>query len=773
MGTYDLYILRSLVLCKTPEMAETEDVFSKLKEASESVSRGLDTILKIAPEKKLYETLLDSASNPFLKGLLMKGNDSDIDLEDSGIKFAVLVKDLYESGHLDILKALSDKDLVRLEKWKASSIGDHIHDHDVGGHAKKSDDGANSGVATPLGTTGNDQVDEKDGEIDAGNYSELYTEASLVNLSLNDKNNDAYKTMPQSVHKRERKYEVCTKENAPELPPIHDQELKAKVFTHSSVLSTLNIPEEKKIQSHNERIEFLGDAFLQFIASMIIYERFPNFSEGQLSILRSKLVSNDRLFKMSQLYGFDKQLRKNFNDSSVLNNKIYADVFEAYLGAINEEYMLESIDGETNVAEFMKGWFMAKEWVEKLCEDELRSFDPSIAFKMQYSKSSKQDLRLLIGLTNIPEYVRCNISNKRFLSCVKIKQKVYGYGIGTSNKEADSRAATDALSNPGIKKICSNDLWQKFEDSVGVDEHGGLNFDQYPTKVDAKDMEALKRDIALKFKNGDIKMLASKNNPNTLLIGDKEREIATVEIEAKHSITNTAGELDADSKSNNNISSKSNSRSQSRSTTPLSAAKNKRSKKELEEEAREDKKKYPSAKYYSKEYTMGRGGIFSEEYDRIPRSQSKRKGGMARHAVYNIVDIDDDGGEVRHSTREMMCHEVLESCDDVDMDSKNRVNSFFNKRGGSPNYNVFRTAKDEFLCELWFNSQQIVSYGLDRNKRFAAQKAAMLALKREDFYGTSESDDDQSASDSESESESSSDSESGSDSDSETSSAEE
>jgi hypothetical protein len=120
-----------------------------------------------------------------------------------------------------------------------------------------------------------------------------------------------------------------------------------------------------------------------------------------------------------------------------------------------------------------------------------------------------------------------------------------------------------------------------------------------------------------------------------------------------------------------------------------------------------------------------------------------------------------------------MCHEVLESCDDVDMDSKNRVNSFFNKRGGSPNYNVFRTAKDEFLCELWFNSQQIVSYGLDRNKRFAAQKAAMLALKREDFYGTSESDDDQSASDSESESESSSDSESGSDSDSETSSAEE
>lgn len=738
------------------EMSDTEDVFTQLKEASESVSKGLETILKLAPDRKLYDTLLDSASNPFLKGLLMKGKDSNIDLEDNGIKFAVSVKELYDSGYLDILKVLSDGDVSKLESWSSS----HSKDEGVTGCTKKSgDDEHGNDVSISLDTAGNDLGDEKDQKHDrtateSEDYSELFTEASLMQVDTSGKGYryDEYDftKLPNSVFKRERKFEVCTKDNLPELPPITDHELKAKIFTHSSVLSSLNIPEEKKIASNNERIEFLGDAFLQFITSMIIYERFPHFSEGQLSILRSKIVSNDKLFKMSQYYGFDKQLRKNFNDSSILNNKIYSDVFEAYLGAINEEYMLESIDGETNVSRFMKGWFMAKEWVEKLCEDELRGFDPSIVFKMQYSKSSKQELRLLLGLTNVPEYVRCNISGKKFLSCVKVNHKVYGYGIGTSHKEADSRAATDALSNPGIKKICMEDVWEKFEDGFGLDEKGGLNFEQYPTVINAQQLEMLKKEIAMKFKTGDIKMLASRNNPKVLLVGEKDRELAALEIIAKHSITNTLGELNIEEKS-------------SRESTPKSSGKNKTSKTELEKKAKEDREKYPPSEYYGKEFTMGRGGVFGEEYYRLAKGTCKRKGGMVRNGQYEIVEVDAESGRVLHTTKKIMCHEVLESCNDVDLDSRNRVNSLFNKRGSSPGYTVYTTTNEEFLCELWFGSEQIVGYGLDRNKKTAAQKAAMLALKREEFYADAEDAEDEE--DEEDESESDTDSDSNSDSD--------
>jgi dsRNA-specific ribonuclease len=774
------------------------NLFVQLKEAAENISQAFNTIIEIAPNRKLYNTLVDSQGNPFLQSVLQ--TPADIDLNDEKIKFAVQVKELYDNGHLEIVKCLINgndidsfiaNNIDTKTPVASSKSSEDKNSNDIGfnmDHIDSSLDGARNITHTESNTIKKNKSSENVGEergfevqesdtdptelkaegeieneIDNGeakenqNQKEKEKDDADADADGDEDEDDDHEDISElftsevasaievskdnlHIHKRNRIFDVLKVEAPPKLPVINDDDLLHKVFTHQSVMSYLNIPEQAKVQMHNERLEFLGDAFLQFVSSMIIYEKFPNFNEGQLSMLRSQIVSNNRLLKLSQIYGFDKQLRKNINDTSIIvgNNKIYADVFEAYLGAIAEKYMMETAEGETNVGAFMKGWFKAKDWLEELCEDQLRSYDPSLVFKMQYCKSSKQDLRLLLGQLNIPEYIRCNLSNRRILSCVKVTNKIYGYGIGTSNKEADARAATDAISNPGIKKICPSDLWKKYEDTLGLDENGGLKIDQIPTMITPKDMDILRKEIAIKYKNGKIKLLISKNNPISLLIDDKQRALVNEEMEAKHAIDNNFGELvginTIENKDTNNEE-----EDDDASTNKTRDSQNKRLKDSSKLNGKENKdskeKDDSNEHYYSKEYTMGRGGVFGDEFQRIRKGSTKQKGGICRNGIYEIMDIAEGGVTNRGSTRSLACHEVLVKLGNVDMDSKNRINAVFAKRGGIPDYMTYKTVNDEYLCELWFSNRQIVSYGLDKNKRMASQKAAMLAWKREEFYG--------------------------------------
>lgn len=755
---------------------EDTNVFCQLKEASENIVKSFRTIIEMAPNLKLYNTLLESSKNPFLKSILQTPND--IDLSDEKIKFCVLIKELYEAGELDIVKCLINGDdlEVFIENLKAKIVEEsnqEINESDESKDVKvtrekeetvtsetdintdKVDLNIDSTTSNSSGATSSTNIESNDVKIDDSikvNKEEVRIEVNIGSIYENDEPsgediselytseivNPAQDSKGLNINKRNRKFEIINHEEPPKLPPITNTELLVKVFTHQSVIGYLNIPERNKVNLHNERLEFLGDAFLQFLSSMIIYEKFPEFNEGQLSMLRSQIVSNNRLLKLSQIYKFDKQLKKNMNDTSIIsgNNKIYADVFEAYLGAIAEQYMMETVDGETNVDDFIHGWFNAKEWIEELCEDQLRSFDPSLVFKMQYCKSSKQDLRLLLGQLNIPEYIRCNIGNRKFLSCVKIANKVYGYGIGTSNKEADARAATDALCNPGIKKICPSDVWKKFEDNLGVDENGGLNVEQIATNVELNDLATLKKEIAIKYKNGTIKLLVSKNNSHSLIIGDTERENVRIEIESRHAIDNTEGEIlngEAITGSNSELLLQSSSNSSSKSDEQQTDVEDMNISNTDYRRVKNHTK--PRDKYFSVEYTMGRGGVFGDEYTYVKKGSTKQKGGIRRNGVFEIMEIGDAGMSDRSDARTIVCHEVFVKCENVDMDSKNRINSVFAKRGGTPGYITYKTVNDEYLCELWFSNRQIVSYGLDRNKRMASQKAAMLAWKREEFYG--------------------------------------
>jgi ribonuclease-3 len=88
---------------------------------------------------------------------------------------------------------------------------------------------------------------------------------------------------------------------------FRDRELVERALTHSS-----HAHEREPVSSplaDNEQLEFLGDAVLGFVASRLLFERFPDFHEGQLSKLRAHLVSARHLAEVAQRLELGRFLR--------------------------------------------------------------------------------------------------------------------------------------------------------------------------------------------------------------------------------------------------------------------------------------------------------------------------------------------------------------------------------------------------------------------------------------------------------------------------------
>ncbi|KAJ4366987.1 hypothetical protein N0V83_007517 [Neocucurbitaria cava] len=135
----------------------------------------------------------------------------------------------------------------------------------------------------------------------------------------------------------ERKLQAA--KDLPPLPPIAEPHLHEAVFTHRSVHVSAGDP----IQRHNidlgldyERLELLGDAYIELIASRALYNRFPHVDVPELCSWRERLVENSNLGRFSEAYGFPDRLnsRTNRDPSSKAWQKVVADMFEAYVAAL-------------------------------------------------------------------------------------------------------------------------------------------------------------------------------------------------------------------------------------------------------------------------------------------------------------------------------------------------------------------------------------------------------------------------------------------------------
>ncbi|MGT2681669.1 ribonuclease III [Streptococcus porci] len=104
-------------------------------------------------------------------------------------------------------------------------------------------------------------------------------------------------------------------------------------FTHTSYANehrALNI-------SHNERLEFLGDAALQLTISRYLYQKYPDMPEGDMSKLRSMIVREESLAGFSRQCDFDKHIKLGRGEEKTGGRQrpaILGDLFEAFLGAL-------------------------------------------------------------------------------------------------------------------------------------------------------------------------------------------------------------------------------------------------------------------------------------------------------------------------------------------------------------------------------------------------------------------------------------------------------
>lgn len=125
------------------------------------------------------------------------------------------------------------------------------------------------------------------------------------------------------------------------LPEFRNPSLLRRALTHRSYL---NEHPEAVGEEDNERLEFLGDAVLDFIAGAWLFDHFPRLDEGKLTTLRAALVRVATLADFARALGMQESLRlgKGEIDTGGRNrSNILGDAFEAVLGAL---YLDQGID---------------------------------------------------------------------------------------------------------------------------------------------------------------------------------------------------------------------------------------------------------------------------------------------------------------------------------------------------------------------------------------------------------------------------------------------
>jgi ribonuclease-3 len=111
-----------------------------------------------------------------------------------------------------------------------------------------------------------------------------------------------------------------------------NKEILKQAFIHRSYLNENN----NGVTASNERLEFLGDAVLQFLTSEHIYENHSDYTEGNLTNLRSRIVNTESLAQEASRLNLSDYLMisKGERETAAESSYILADTFEALLGAI-------------------------------------------------------------------------------------------------------------------------------------------------------------------------------------------------------------------------------------------------------------------------------------------------------------------------------------------------------------------------------------------------------------------------------------------------------
>jgi ribonuclease-3 len=203
-------------------------------------------------------------------------------------------------------------------------------------------------------------------------------------------------------------------------------ERAAAVFTHSSWAAD-------RTQSY-ERLEFLGDSVLELAIARMLYDRFPDFSEGRMAKVRSHVVSRASCAVLSRELGLGERMRADAAGMQAdeverlsRNRNVLAALLEAAIAAVYLEHGFELVEPAI-----------------------VEAFEPRIEYALTEHVDHKTELQeQLARLGRSVTYTVLDMQgpphDRSFTAAAIIDGVVAGTGTGRSKKDAEQAAAEEAL----------------------------------------------------------------------------------------------------------------------------------------------------------------------------------------------------------------------------------------------------------------------------------------------------------------------------------------
>lgn len=209
---------------------------------------------------------------------------------------------------------------------------------------------------------------------------------------------------------------------------FHDIDLLLTAFTHRSYLNE----HKNSVSTHNERLEFLGDAVLELVVTEYLYATYQE-PEGILTNWRSSLVRTESIGAAATRFGFEPLLRLSRGEKQGTNRaraQILANAFEAVVGALYldqgyeaaKQFITESIISTFEEILSSGSWMDAKSHLQELAQSRETA---TPVYKVMNENGPDHDKTFTVGV-----YVSNNLR---------------GQGTGPSKQAAQQKAAEAAL----------------------------------------------------------------------------------------------------------------------------------------------------------------------------------------------------------------------------------------------------------------------------------------------------------------------------------------
>ena len=201
-----------------------------------------------------------------------------------------------------------------------------------------------------------------------------------------------------------------------------------RALTHPSYIN-----EHEKNHGDLERLEFMGDAVLQLFVSYLIFKEYPKLKEGEMSLIRSRLVRSDSLCELAKQLNIGDYLILGHGEEKTGGRErknILADAFESLMAAIYLD------QGHDKSFEIVKKIFLPL--VKNIKIDDLLDYKTKLQELIQADKRKTVEYREVSksGTANNPTYV---------FEVVLDGEIVLAQGTGKSKKDAQQEAAKNAL----------------------------------------------------------------------------------------------------------------------------------------------------------------------------------------------------------------------------------------------------------------------------------------------------------------------------------------